>query len=190
MKKSLLVFVLFGTFYLINAQVSMITSSFSQNLKKSDLDFSGDRKLYAIGINDKNTENYFVVSKNPSGAENDELYLEKFTKDKTGFVRTFQYKLNHSINKSLAFIDNRASYSDVDKDGNYESISIIDQHESGPDSAVEKVVGVIMYNNKSYSVWISNEDQFSKNHFSDNFDQLPINVKEHFLKFWDGLKKI
>lgn len=58
----------------------MITSPFSQNLTKADLDFSGDRKLYAVGINDKNTENYFVVSKNRSGAENDELFIEKMYK--------------------------------------------------------------------------------------------------------------
>ena len=190
MKKSLLVFVLFGTFYLINAQVSMITSSFSQNLKKSDLDFSGDRKLYAIGINDKNTENYFVVSKNPSGAENDELFIEKFTKNGDGFSRSFQYKLVHPINKSLAYIDNRASYIDVDKDGNYESISLIDQHESGPESKVEKVIGMILYKNISYEVWISKDDHFSQNHFSENFSELPTAVSKHFLDFWNGLKKL
>ena len=190
MKKNLFFLLLFGSFYLINAQVSMITSPFSQNLTKSDLDFSGDRKLYAVGINDKNTENYFVVSKNRSGAENDELFIEKFTKNDDGFSRSFQYKLVHSINKSLAYIDNRASYIDVDKDGNYESISLIDQHESGPESKVEKVIGMILYKNTAYEVWISQDDQFSQNHFSENFSELPSAVSKHFLDFWNGLKKL
>lgn len=190
MKKNLLFLILFGTVYLLNAQVRMITSQFSQNLTKSDLPFSGDRKLYAIGINDKNAENYFVVSKNRSGADNDELFIEKFTKEGNGFIKSYQYKLTHPINKSLAFIDNRASYSDVDKDGNYESLSLIDQHQSGPESKVEKVIGMILYQNTAYEVWISAEDEFSQNHFSANFSKLPVSVKEHFLKFWDGLDKI
>lgn len=190
MKKNIFFLLLFGSFYLINAQVSMITSQFSQNLTKSDLDFSGDRKLYAVGINDKNTENYFVVSKNRSGAENDELFIEKFTKNGENFTRSFQYKLVHPINKSLAYIDNRASYIDVDKDGNYESISLIDQHQSGPESKVEKVIGMILYKNTSYEVWISQEDQFSQNHFSENFSELPSAVSKHFLDFWNGLKKL
>lgn len=189
MKKNLLFLILFATVYLVNAQVSIVTSQFSQNLTKSDLPFSGDRKLYAIGINDTNTENYFVVSKNQSGASNDELYIEKFTKHGSGFKRTFQYKRTHPINKSLAFVDNRASYSDIDKDGNYESISIVDEHKDGPQSPVDKVVGLILYKNKAFEVWVSAEDQFSKNYFSDNFSELPVAVKDHFLKFWNGLKK-
>lgn len=189
MKKNLLLLILLGTVYFVNAQVSMITSQFSQNLTKSDLLFSGDRKLYAIGINDKNTENYLVVSKNQSGAENDELYIEKFTKEGNQFKQSFQYKLTHPINKSLAFINNRASYSDVDKDGNYESLSLIDQHESGPESKVEKVIGMIMYQNKAYEVWVSNDDNFSENFFSENFSELPQPVSKHFLDFWNGLNK-
>lgn len=189
MKKNLLFLLLFGSFYLVNGQVSMITSPFSQNLTKSDLDFSGDRKLYAVGINDKNTENYFVVSKNRSGAENDELFIEKFTKNGEGFSRSFQYKLIHPINKSLAFIDNRASYIDVDKDGNYESISMIDQYESGPESPVEKVIGMILHNNKAYEVWVSKEDNFTKNFYSPNFSNLPPSISTHFIDFWNKLAK-
>ncbi|KEY19445.1 hypothetical protein [Kaistella antarctica] len=190
MKKSLSFLFFIAIFHFVNAQVSMITSKFSQNLTKSDLPFSGDRKLYAVGIDDKNTENYFVVSKNRSGADRDELFIEKFTKKGNEFIKSFQYKLTHPINKSLAFIDNRASYSDVDKDGNYESLSLIDQHQSGPESKVEKVIGMILYQNTAYEVWISAEDEFSQNHFSANFSKLPVAVKEHFLKFWDGLNKI
>lgn len=189
MKKNLLFLILFGTVYFVNAQVSMISSQFSQNLTKSDLPFSGDRKLYATGINDKTTENYFVVSKNRSGAENDELYIEKFTKTGSTFSRTFQYKKTHPINKSLAFVDNRASYSDVDKDGNYESISIIDQHEAGPESKVEKVIGMIMYKNKPYEIFVSADDNFSQNFFSDNFSQLPTPISKHFIDFWNRLNK-
>lgn len=181
-------FLLFSIVF--NAQVSMITSGFSQNLTKSDLDFSGDRKLYATGINDKNTENYFVISKNRSGAENDELYLEKFTKVGSDFIKSFSYKLEHPVNKSLAFINNRASYSDVDKDGNYESISLVDQHRSGPESEVVKVYGIIQYKNKAYVVWVSAEDGFSKNYLSENFSELPSSVKDFFLKFWNGLNKV
>lgn len=177
-------------FSLANAQVSMITSGFSQNLTKNDLNFSGDRKLYAVGINDKNTENYFVVSKNKSGAENDELYLEKFTKVNDDFTLTFSHKISHSINKSLAFVDNRATYSDVDKDGNYESLSIVDEHENGPQSELKKVYGIIQYNNKAYLIWVSAEDGFNKNYFSENFEDLPISIKDHFLKFWNGLNKV
>ena len=189
MKKNLLFLILFGTVYSLNAQVSMITSQFSQNLTKSDLPFSGDRKLYAIGIDDKNTENYFVVSKNRSGADNDELFIEKFTKEGKQFVKSFQYKLTHPINKSLAFVDNRASYSDVDKDGNYESISIIDQHEAGPESKVEKVIGMIMYKNKPYEIFVSADDKFSQNFYSDNFSQLPTPISKHFIDFWNRLNK-
>ena len=187
-KRLVLIFLLVSSFS-AQAQVSMITSGFSQNLTKVDLPFGGDRKLYAIGINDKNTENFFVVSKNRAGASNDELYLEKFTKEGSAFSRTFQHKLTHPVNKSLAFVDNRASYLDVDKDGSYESISIIDQHEAGPESKVEKIIGIILYKNKAYEVWVKADDQFSKNHFSTNFSVLPSPVKEHFLKFWDGLDK-
>ena len=57
MKKNLFFLLLFGRFYLINAQVSMITSPFSQNLTKADLDFSGDRKLYAVGSNPPTMKN-------------------------------------------------------------------------------------------------------------------------------------
>ncbi|QDP84107.1 hypothetical protein FNJ88_00505 [Chryseobacterium sp. SNU WT5] len=190
MKKNLLFLILSTASIFANAQVGMITSKFTQNLTKNELNFSGDRKLYAVGINDKNTENYFVVSKNRGGADNDELYLEKFTRNDNVFTKSFQYKLTHPINKSLAFVDNRASYSDIDKDGNYESISIIDEHKNGPESEVIRVVGMIMYNNTAYEVWISKEDEFSKNHYSENFSQLPNSIKEHFLKFWDGLNKI
>ena len=189
MKKNLLFLILLGTVYFVNAQVSMITSQFSQNLTKSELPFSGDRKLYAIGIDDKNTENFFVVSKNRSGAETDELFIEKFTKEGNEFIKSFQYKLTHPIHKSLAFVDNRASYSDVDKDGNYESLSIIDQHESGPQSKVVKVIGLIMHQNKAYEIWVSAEDNFTKNFFSDNFSELPQPISKHFVDFWNRLNK-
>ncbi|MFC6268598.1 hypothetical protein [Frigoriflavimonas asaccharolytica] len=189
MKKSLFLSLILCTFLSVNAQVSIVTSGFSQNLTKAELNFSGDRKLFATGINDKTTENYFVVSKNKSGAETDELYLEKFTKKGRNFTKSFSYKLEHPVNKSLAFIDNRASYSDVDKDGNYESISIVDAYENGPDSKLQTVYGIIQYNNEAYIVSLSGEDGFIKNTFSENFSKLPKQISDFFLNFWDGLKK-
>ena len=189
MKKIIILFYLIVSIG-ISAQVSMITSGFSQNLTKKDLNFSGDRKLYAIGIDDKNTENYFVVSKNALGSKTDEMYLEKFTKNGSIFERTFSYKMEHPIILSLSFINNRASYTDLDKDGNYESISLVEEHRSGPESEILKVYGIIQYKNKAFVVWISKDDGFTKNHFSENFSELPIPIKTHFLKFWDGLDKV
>lgn len=189
MKKILIFSVLIFSLACFKAQVSMITSGFSQNLTKKDLNFSGDRKLYAIGINDKNYENYFVVSKNAYGASSDEMYLEKFTKNGSDFSKTFSYKMEHPINLSLSFVNNRASFADVDKDGNYESISIVDEHQSGPESPVEKVHGIIQYKNNAYVVSVSAEDDFSKNEFSSNFSKLPKEISAHFLKFWNELSK-
>ena len=163
MKKVLLFLILLGSVFFVYAQVSMVTSLFSQKLSKDDLPFCGQRKLYAIGINDKNTENYFVVSKNRSGAETDELYIEKFTKTGNIFNRTFQYKKNHPVNKSLAFVENRARYSDMDKDRHYENLSIVDEHHAA--SKVVKVMGMIIYKNKANELWVSNDGNFSKKTF-------------------------
>ncbi len=189
MKKFLLIFLICFSTIQYSAQVSVITSGFSQNLTKKDLNLSGDRKLYAIGINDKNSENYFVVSKNAYGASSDEMYLEKFTKNVSGFSKTFSYKMEHPINLSLSFVNNRANFADVDKDGNYESISIVDEHQSGPESPVEKVHGIILYKNNAYIVSVSAENDFSKNEFSSNFSKLPKEISAHFLKFWNELSK-
>lgn len=167
----------------------MISSAFTTNLTKDDIDFSGDRKMYAVGIDDQNSENIFVVSKNRAGADSDELFLEKFTKSDSGYSTSFSHKITYPINKSLAFVDNRASYSDVDKDGNYESLSMIEQNENGPESPVQKVTGLIIYKNVGYEVWITSEDGFSQNQYSKNFGELPDSVSAFFLKFWDGLNK-
>lgn len=189
MKKYVVFFSLLMSFTFCEAQVGTVISGFTTNLTKNDLPFSGDRKLYAIGMNDKLSNNYIVVSKNKSGAESDELYIEKFTevKDKT-FERTFSVKLTHHINLSLAFVNNRMMYSDIDKDGNAEFMYIVDQHSNGVNSEVEKVWGIIVYNNVAYKIWKLADDGFSKNYYDDHFDKLPTKVREEFEAFWNKLK--
>ena len=189
MKKYFFLISILVTGIFTHAQVSTVVDGFSTNLTKSDLPFSGDRKLHAIGLNDRNTNNYIVVSKNKSGAADDELYIEKFTKkDGNEFERTFSVKLTHPVNKSLAFVNNRMSYRDADKDGNAELIYIVDQHSNGVDSPVEKTYGIIMYNNAAYKIWKLAEDGFTKNYYDDNFSKLPAIVREGFEEFWNSLK--
>ncbi len=189
MKKLILFSCLSVVTTICRAQVSTVIDGFSTHLTKSDLPFSGDRKLYAIGLNDCNSNNYIVISKNKTGEKNDELYIEKFTQKQGGnFERTFSLKLTHPVNKSLAFVNNRMSYRDTDKDGNAEFLYIVDQHSNGVDSPVEKTYGIIMYNNTAYKIWKLAEDGFEKNYYSDNFNTLPQNIREGFEEFWNSLK--
>lgn len=189
MKKIVLVVSFLMSLVFSQAQVSTVISGFTTNLTKNDLPFSGDRKLYAIGMNDKLSNNYIVVSKNKSGSETDELHIDKFTETKNKkFEHTFSVKLTHPINLSLAFVNNRMMYSDIDKDGYAEFIYIVDQHINGVGSPVEKVYGIIVYKNTAYKIWKQAEDGFSKNYYDDNFSKLPTNVREKFEEFWNGLK--
>lgn len=173
----------------LSAQITQVTSGFTQNLTKADIPFSGDRKLYSTGLNDSTTENIFVVSKNQKGAASDELWLEKFTKKGSGYVRTYSHQMTHPVNLSLAFVNNRASYGDIDKDGNYESLSVVDEYSNGPDTDLERSNGVIMYKNEAYVVYVDHKDNFTENHFSTNFSKLPESVKASFLEFWNSLDK-
>lgn len=63
MKKFFFCSILFTITFWTNAQVTTVIDGFSTNLTKNDLPFSGDRKLYAIGLNDSKSVNYIVVSK-------------------------------------------------------------------------------------------------------------------------------
>jgi len=141
----------------LQAQITTVMDRFSTNLTKSDLNFSGDRKVYAIGLNDRNSENYLVVSKNAKGAANDRLYIEKFTKENDGFKRTFSKEFTHPINLSLAFVNNRMTYSDVDKDGNAEFLYVVDANENGIESPLETVYGVCVY--KKQGVYFEGDER-------------------------------
>ncbi len=170
------------------SQVSTVTDGFSTNLTKSDLDFSGDRKLYAIGLNDKTSDNYLVVSKNKMGADNDVLYVEKFRKNGDGtFTRVVSEKFTHPINKSLSFVNNRMMYSDVDKDGNADFLYNIEQNENGVESPLEKAWGLVVFNNKAYKLWKNKDDNFKKTYTDEAFQKLPDSVKSKFLEFFNGL---
>lgn len=187
MKKLILAFgVLASTFSF--SQITTVTNGFSTNLTKSDLDFSGDRKLYAIGLNDKTSENYLVVSKNKAGAENDMLYVDKFRKNNDGsFTKVVTEKFTHPINKSLSFVNNRMMYSDVDKDGNGDFLYNIEQNENGVESPLEKAWGLVVFNNKTYKLWKNKDDNFKKTYTDDAFQKLSEPVKSKFLEFFNGL---
>lgn len=176
------------TLYL-NGQVTTVVSGFTQNLTKSDLPFQGDRKMFVTGINDKLTENVLVVSKNKSGASNDELFIEKFTKTNAGYTKSFSTLFSHPVNKSLAFVNNRMMYSDADKDGHAEMLFVVDENEAGPESPLQKVWGIIIYKNEAYKLWATAEDNFTETKYDTNFSQLPEKIKNDFLAFWDKLDK-
>ncbi|WP_153935336.1 hypothetical protein [Riemerella anatipestifer] len=189
MKNILLVLALLSN-VIVKSQVTTVIDGFSTHLTKSDLPFSGDRKLFAIGFNDRLTNNYIVVSKNKAGAENDLLYIEKFEKKQENvFEKVFSTKLEHPVNKSLAFVNNRMMYSDIDKDGYAEFIYIVDQYKNGMNSPLERVWGIVVYKNKAYKMWTTVESQFSDTVFDDDFKTLPEKVKTEFLDFWNQLNK-
>jgi hypothetical protein len=170
------------------SQITTVTNGFSTNLTKSDLNFSGDRKLHAIGLNDKTSENYVVVSKNKSGAESDELYVDKFRKNSDGsFTKVATEKFTHPINLSLSFVNNRMMYGDVDKDGNGDFIYNIEQNKNGVESPLEKAWGLVVFNNKTYKLWKNEDDNFKKTYTDEAFQKLPEAVKTKFLDFFNKL---
>lgn len=192
MKKIIYFFIILLSLNQLKAQVSIITDQFSSMI--TNRDYSSDRKLFEVELNDKLTKNYVVVSKNKRGAENDILYIEKFTKNKKatfikGFVKTFSIKFTHKTNLSLSFVRNRMMYKDIDKDGNVEFIYIIKEQENGVNSPLMKIIGLIMYKNKAYKLWVHAKESFKTTHFDENFKELPENVSSEFLEFWDKLKK-
>ncbi len=187
MKKMIVVAgLMMSTFYF--SQITQVTDGFSTNLTKSDLDFSGDRKLYATGLNDKTSVNYLVVSKNKAGAENDALYVDKFRKNGDGsFTKILTERFTHPINKSLSFVNNRMMYSDIDKDGNGDFLFNIEQNENGVESPLEKAWGLVVFNNKTYKIWKTAEDNFEKTSTDEEFQKLPEAVKAKFLDFFNSL---
>ncbi|WP_428224054.1 hypothetical protein [Flavobacterium sp.] len=183
---------LLATLWITNsfqAQVTTVVSAFTQNLTKNDLPFQGDRKMFATGINDTRTENVLVVSKNKSGAVNDELFIEKFTKTPEGYAKSFSTVFKHPVNKSLAFVNNRMMYSDADKDGNAEMLLVVDENEAGPESPLQKIWGVLVYKNVAYKLWVTAEDNFTETKYDAHFSTLPEKVKTDFLAFWNTLDK-
>jgi len=191
MKKILYISIIVLNVSHIKAQVTTIRDQFSSNLTKKELNFSSDRKLFAIGLNDKLTENYIVVSKNKRGAEGDVLYIDKFTKkNKKKYIKTFTAKFTHPINLSISFDPNRMMYKDIDKDGNAEFIYIIKEQEKGMESPLKKVTGLVVYKNKDYRMWSDTTDNFTTTHFDEKFKELPSEVSSEFIDFWNNLKKV
>lgn len=187
--KKILLAAFFAASLQIMAQISTVVDRFSTNLTKSDLNFSGDRKLYAIGLNDRKTENYLVVSKNAKGAADDRLWIEKFTKTGNDFERTFSKEFKHANNLSLSFVNNRMTYSDVDKDGNAEFLYVVEANENGIESPLETVWGVCVYKNKAYLLTARKTDRFLNTEIDPAFKNLPANIQEYFLNFWTAMKK-
>lgn len=175
---------------IFNAQVTEVISGFTQNLTKNDLPFSGDRKVFATGLNDRNTENIFVVSKNKIGAEGDELYIEKFTKNASGgYDRTFSHKKTHPINRALIFVNNRGMLTDVDKDGNMEISYMLQESPDGVDNPSEKTTFFTIFKNEAFEIYNLKEENYQINHFSDNFNQLPPQLQQNLIDFWKKLDK-
>ena len=173
-----------------NAQVGQVISGFTTHLTKSDLPFSGDRKIYAVGLNDRNTENILVISKNAIGAEGDELYIEKFTKLQDGsYQKNFSHKKTHPKNRALVFVNNRSMLLDNDKDGNMEFIYMLQESPDGIDNPSEKTTFFIVANNQAYEVWTLRKDNHRENYFSDNFSHLTESLQNEIMKFWNKLKK-
>ncbi len=190
MKNLILILFISLTFKHLNAQVSVITDQFSTNLTKKDLNFSGDRKLFAIAVNDQHTKNYIVVSKNKRGAKNDILSIDKFTKKKGKiFEKTFTTQFTHKTNLSIAFVQDKMMYKDIDKDGHMEFMYIVKKNKDGMNSPLTKVIGLIVYKNKAYNLWIDASDNFKTTHFSKKFKELPEHISTEFINFWDSIRK-
>lgn len=172
------------------AQVGQVISGFTTHLTKSDLPFSGDRKVYAVGLNDRNTENILVISKNAIGAEGDELYIEKFTKLQDGsYQKNFSHKKTHPKNRALVFVNNRSMLPDDDKDGNMEFMYMLQENPEGIDMPAEKTTFFIVANNQVYEVWVMKKDNYRENYFSDNFSDLTESLQNKIMDFWNKLKK-
>lgn len=188
--KSLIFILCLGFSQMIQAQVTEIISGFTKNLTKQDLPFSGDRKVFATGLNDRNTENIFVVSKNKIGAEGDELYIEKFTKNASGgYDRTFSHKKTHPKNRALVFVNNRAMLSDVDKDGNMEISYMLQESPNGVDNPSEKTTFFTIFKNEAFEIYNLKEENYQINHFSPNFKKLPSEIQKKLIDFWVKIDK-
>lgn len=184
---SLFVALLPSVFY---AQVTEVISGFTKNLTQKDLPFSGDRKVFATGLNDRNSENIFVVSKNKIGAEGDELYIEKFTKNPSGgYDRTFSHKKTHPVNRALVFVNNRGMLSDVDKDGNMEITYMLQESPDGVENPSDKATFFTIFKNQAFEIYNLKEENYQINHFSENFNQLPPQLQQDLIDFWKKLDK-
>ena len=79
-------------------------------------------------------------------------------------------------------------YKDIDKDGNAEFIYIIKEQESGMESPLKKVTGLVVYKNKEYRMWRDTTDNFTTTHFDEKYKELPSEISSEFIDFWNSLK--
>lgn len=185
--KKIMLFLMFLNFYVISAQITDITVN-KQKFENSKFPFKGVRVLMVDNITAKNEENYFVFSKNKKDSEQDELYIEQFTKENGKWKLKVSEKIAEEDVITSTW-ENRKSFADVDKDGKADVLLIFSKHEKGNMDNQLEVVQLLFHKHQLY--WISSKasTNYTEDTFSKNFNELSTELQDFAIQFWNRLDK-
>lgn len=181
-------------FYFMFLNVMICSAQISQSIvnkdkfEKSGFPFKGERVLMVDHISASNEENYFVFSKNAKNSDQDELYIEQFTKENDKWI----LKVSDIIAEEGIVTSTwgaRKAFADIDKDGKADVILVISKHQKGNMDNQLEVVQVLFYKQQLYLISTKANTNYTEDIFSNNFEKLPKELKDYALQFWNRLDK-
>lgn len=183
MKSIILLLMLLTGSAVTHAQVSVITRAAEAY---SHFKFRGARLLNVneAGIEGRE-ENVFIFSKAAKGAQPDTMYLQRYSRDKSGWAVKADTMLVHA--GVIMNWDARKGFFDGDADGSVDAYFIYSLADE--DLKQQSVHLLFSKGTAFYTISAFAADRYSKSRYSKNFDSLPPAVKKNLTEAWERLDK-
>ena len=168
---------------MMSAQVSNIVRHQDEY---KDFPFEGTRIVQVDEVNSPdNEDNVFIFSKIEKGAKPDKMTFQRFTKIGGEWRVKAKKQINHSW--IISAWGQRKSFADYDKDKSIDAIFIYSLNDD--DFKQQSVHLIFSKKAQLYEISTSLESSYSKDTYSDNFKELPENIKAKILDYWHKLDK-
>lgn len=166
-----------------NAQVRVITRAAEAY---SHFKFRGARLLNVneAGV-DGREENVFIFSKAAKGARPDTMYLQRYTRGKSGWAVKGDTMLVHA--GVIMNWDARKGFFDGDGDGSVDAYFIYSLTDA--DLKQQSVHLLFSKGTAFYTVSAFAADGYNKSRYSSNFEQLSPEIKKRLMEAWERLDK-
>lgn len=167
------------------AQVSNVQRN-KDSYTQAVFPYKGVRTIQIDEVNFVDKEdNVFIFSKIEKNAKPDKMYLQRFTKEQSGWILKSLIEINHD--GIISAWGSRKAFADYDSDQSIDALFIYGLY----DANFKQQSVHLIYSTKAqfYTIEASVLDGFKENKFSANFNDLEKSVKNKILEYWNKLDK-
>lgn len=173
---------LFGLCLISMAQV-IYSPMNKDDFDEAPFQFKGKRVMMGDRVDNSHSKNIYLFTKNEQGIDADKLYAQQF--EKIGEVWFLKKDTTITSSQTVILWENRKGFFNSETDTNL--VSYFAYCEGDPHNNITDVVSLLVFHNGH--IYFLTE---YKNHTtikSDNFENLPTDIKAKLLEYWNKLDK-